>query len=113
MSNLGGGLAFLGRAAFMASPSVKSSVMAGTGGFSSPNVLFSSIQNQKQTNRKTTNNLFNTLSFPEMKGTLVVLLWTDCDSFVHGAPLLEDKNNFKKIIIRRYKQKALVESPCK
>lgn len=41
-----------------------------------------------------TNNLFDTLSFPEMKGTLVALLWTDCDSFVHGAPLLEDKNNF-------------------
>ena len=36
--------------------------------------------------------MFNTLSFPEMKGTLVVLLWTDCDSFVHGAPLLKDKN---------------------
>jgi len=40
-----------------------------------------------------------------MKGTVAVLLWTDCDSFAHGAPLIEDNNRnvlvlFVIIIIR-------------
>ena len=64
------------------------------------------FQHNKKTNRIENRLRFlkfsffkNTLSFPEMKGTLVVLLWTDCDSFVHGAPLIEDNNRNVSLLL--------------